>query len=398
MAERTVCAPLRVLVAHNAYRQQGGEDAVVDAEVALLRRHGHEVTEYRRHNDEMEWQARWSVAAQTMWSMRTVRDVADLLGTRQIDVIHCHNTFPLISPSIYWAAHRAKVPVVQTLHNFRFLCPQAMFLREGQVCEDCLGHLPWRAVTRACYRSSRLQSAVLCGTLAGHRVLGTYRDKITLCIALNEFCRRKFIEGGLPAGRVRVKPNFIDTPAPRPIGPRHGFLFAGRLSPEKGVGVLIEAARLSPGLTLRVAGGGPDERLLHEVSGLVWLGKLSGERVLDEMAHALSLVVPSLWYENFPRTIVEAFASGLPVIGSRLGAMEELIEHGVTGLLFEPGNAEALAETLRWADAHPAEMETMGRHARERYEQHLSGDSNYEQLISIYREAVALRAAEGNER
>ena len=183
---------------------------MVEAEIALLRSHGHDVETYFRSNDDVTGMSAVALAGGTLWSARTSHEVARVIGRFQPDVIHAHNTFPLISPSLYWAAARAGVPVVQTLHNFRLMCLNALFLREGKVCEDCMGHLPWRGVARACYRGSRAASAVLAGMLTLHRGLGTYRHKVARYIALNEFCRGKFIEGGLPAERVVVKPNFVD--------------------------------------------------------------------------------------------------------------------------------------------------------------------------------------------
>src|SRR3990172_2467843 len=175
MSSLTPGRPLRVLVAHNAYQQRGGEDFVVDAEIGLLQGRGHQVELFSRHNDELAHTGRIAAAVQAVWSARTVADLTHRIAAFKPDLIHAHNTFPLISPSLYAAAARAGIPVVQTLHNFRLLCPQAMFLRDGRVCEDCLGKLPWRAVARRCYRGSTLQSAVAGGALAIHRALGTYR-------------------------------------------------------------------------------------------------------------------------------------------------------------------------------------------------------------------------------
>lgn len=373
---------------HNAYQQRGGEDAVVEAETALLRRHGHTVVEYRRHNDQLAELPSWRAASATLWSGHTLADAARVLSGADIDLVHCHNTFPLISPSIYWAAHRAGVPVVQTLHNFRLLCPQAMLLRDGKVCEACIGHLPWRAAVHGCYRGSRAQSGVLAGMLALHRALGTWRDKIAAYIALSEFGRRKFIEGGLPAARIRVKPNFVDLPAEPPASPRNGFLFVGRLSPEKGVGVLAAAARRLGGFDVRVAGTGPAEASLRGTPGITLLGALPADEVIGEMLRARVLVLPSVWYEGFPRTLVEAFACGLPVIGSRIGALEESIEHGVTGLLSTPGDPDALAHAMAWADAHPVQMIAMGARARQVYRTRFDAASNHAQLMAIYRQAL----------
>jgi len=380
---------MKILIAHNAYQQRGGEDMVVDAEIALLREHGHEVQLYRQHNDALKDMSRTAAAVGTVWSQRSAREVDELCRSFAPDVIHVHNTFPLISPSLYWAAARAHVPVVQTLHNFRLLCPQAIFLREGRICEDCVGKTPWRSVTRKCYRESALQSAVITGMLATHRALGTYRNHVTRYIALNRFALEKYVEGGLPRERFRIKPNFVATNVQPQWGQRHGGLYVGRLSNEKGLDVLAAAVKLDPTAGVEAIGGGPLEPLAREAFGAGYLGYLPLEDILQRMSRARFLVLPSICYENSPRTIVEAFSCGLPVIASRLGALADLVEDGVTGLLFKPGDAQDLARKIAWANAQPEAMERMGRAARIEYERHYTPQRNHELLIAIYEDAIA---------
>ncbi|HET6893108.1 MAG TPA: glycosyltransferase family 4 protein [Pyrinomonadaceae bacterium] len=373
---------------HNTYQHRGGEDAAVEAEVELLRSKGHEVHVYERDNFEIEEMGKSALLAQTLWSKRTHRDFINLKDSFRPDIIHAHNTFPLVSPSLYWAASQVRVPIVQTLHNFRLHCAQAMYLRDGKVCEDCLGKLPWRGVVRKCYRNSMSQSAVLVGMLALHRTLGTYREKVTRYVALNEFCKKKFVQGGLPPEKIVIKPNFVDLPRPA-ANFRRGGLFVGRLSPEKGVDTLLGAIELLPNLTLDVSGTGPEQTKLMAHRRIQALGWQEQSAVYQRMCQASYLVMPSLWYENFPRTLVEAFACALPVIASRLGAMAELIEDGKTGLLCEPGSASALAEKLAWAESNPEEMRRMGENARTEYEAKYTSEKNYHQLMAIYSEAIA---------
>jgi glycosyltransferase involved in cell wall biosynthesis len=379
---------MRILIAHNSYQLRGGEDMVVDAEFELLRAHGNEVVLYRRDNCDVNAMTKPALAFNTLWSNRTTQDLEKLITEFRPDVIHVHNTLPLISPSIYWAAERAGVPVVQTLHNFRMMCVGAMFLRDGKVCEDCMGKVPWRGVVRKCYRGSTVQSAMLASMVVLHRGLGTFANKVARYIALNEFPKKKFIEGGIPAERIVVKPNFVDFPAPEDI-PRKGLLFVGRLSVEKGIKTLGEAAILLDDPDLRVVGGGPEAHELEGKIGILRLGSLNSDAVRHEMNSAVALVLPSICYENFPRTIVEAFACGLPVIASRIGALADLVRDGVTGLLFEPGNAQDLAAKMAWATLHPGEMMDMGRNARVQYETEFSADVNYPLLMSIYQSAIS---------
>jgi glycosyltransferase involved in cell wall biosynthesis len=379
----------KVLVVHNTYRHRGGEDSVVESEVALLRSRGHEVRDYRRHNDDADTDRPLALAAQALWSRRTVDEVGAVLALERPDIVHVHNTLPLVSPSVYWACAHAGIPVVQTLHNFRLACPQAMFLREGQVCEQCLGRAPWPAVVHGCYRESRAQTAVVAATVGLHRMLGTWRNKVARYIALNEFCRDKFIEAGLPSDRVVVKPNFVDAPPSAPARPREGFLYVGRLSVEKGITVLLDAARQVGNPGVRVVGSGPEADRVQGTPGVVGVGALPAAAVLQEMCAARALVIPSIWYENHPRALVEAYACGTPVIASRLGALATLVDEGRTGLLFDAGDAADLARVLRWANEHPGKMGEMGRQARAVYDAEYTPERGYDRLVAVYDDARA---------
>lgn len=384
----------RVLIAHNKYQQRGGEDAVVEAEHDLLLQHGHEVELYERHNDEVKSSSRLKLLGDTFWSRQTSREIDEVVDRFRPQLIHVHNTLPLISPSIYWAARRHGIPVVQTLHNFRFICPQAQFLRDGKVCEACVGHLPWRAVQYSCYRGSKSQSAVLASAIGLHRTLGTYSKAVTRYVALNDFCRDKFVQGGIAAEQIRIKPNFVaDAFAASPEEtPRAGGLFVGRISHDKGIAVLLQAVKSHAFPDLKVVGTGDMDAEVAAALGPSYLGPRKLPEILSMMRAASYLVVPSIWYENFPRTIVEAYSSGVPVIASRLGALAEIVIDGETGLLFEPGSSQDLGEKMRWASEHPLEMLKMGRNARRRYLDMYSPETNYRLLSDIYTEALA----EGN--
>lgn len=381
--------PMRVLMVHAAYQQRGGEDSVVDTEVTLLRDHGHEVQLYLRHNDEATSAGRISVASQALWSRRSEADVGRLVETFKPDVVHVHNTWPMVSPSVYWPAFKAGVPVVQTLHNFRLMCPQAMFLREGKICEDCLGTLPWRGVLRGCYRKSRVQTALLASTVQLHRAVGSYERAVTLFVALSAFSKSKFVQGGLDADRIVIKPNFVEDTGDGMLDQRTGGLFVGRLSDEKGISVLLDALRLGQA-PVTVIGDGDWGQQTRQQLGDHALGFRPVAEILSRMKSAAYLVLPSLCGENFPRTIAEAYSCGLPVIASRLGAMAELVDDGKTGLLFEVGNVRDLADKLAWAEAHPQEMLRMGRAARQRYLERYTPDRNHDELMAIYRKAQSL--------
>jgi len=379
---------MKILVAHNRYRYRGGEDTVVDAEVDLLRCHGHEVLVYLRDNEELTRMKNHSVALEALWSHKTVSDIVALSERFRPELIHSHNTFPLISPSLYSVAKQLNVPVIQTLHNFRLICPQATLLRNGAHCEDCVGNLPWRAIAHRCYRNSLAQSTVSSSMIMLHRLLRTWHTKVTRYIVLNQLCRDKFIAGGLPLDLLRIKPNFVDSVREPEWVHRSGGIFIGRLSEEKGLRVLAEALTQLPDSHIDVYGKGGLQSFVEKTSGFNYKGFREPIELQACLRKAAYLVVPSTGVESFGLVAIEAFAAGTPVIASAHGGLREIVVHGKTGFLVEPGNVDALARAIAFAEDHPDEMKIMGRAARHAYLSRYTPDINYRLLMSIYGEAV----------
>jgi glycosyltransferase involved in cell wall biosynthesis len=390
---------LRILFAHNSYQMPGGEDSVVTAEIALLRSRGHEVEALLRHNDELAMRGmadRARAARDCVWSASSAEAIRAAIQRFRPDVLHVHNTFAVLSPSIYWAASACGVPVVQTLHNYRLACPQNYFLREGRICQDCLGRVPLPGVVHSCYHNSRAQTLAIAVMLTTHRALGTWSSKVSRYIALSVFCREKFIAAGLPAEKICIKPNFAASPTPPKAvagdyerNTAAKFLFVGRMSPEKGLSVLAQALQSDDTLSCIAIGDGPAKAELASVGGIRTTGWLESPAVSERMYQALALVVPSVWFEPFALVTIEAFAHGLPVIASRIGSLPEIITDGQTGLLFEPGNARDLVRKMRWAREHPTQMQRMGDAARAVHEKRFSASENYRQLIGVYQDAIA---------
>lgn len=393
---------LKIIACHNFYQQAGGEDQVYAEEVALLRDHGHAVVEFTMDNDAIDGASgirpRLALLGNTLWNRSAYRKLRELVRRERPGVVHFHNTFPLMSPAAYYAARAGGAAVVQTLHNYRLLCPAATFYRDGNVCEDCLGKaLPLPAVRHACYRGSRSASAATAGLLAAHRAIGTYRGAVDLYVALTEFARRKFVEGGLPASKVATKPNFVGVDRGAGDGTGGFALFVGRLDVTKGLDVLVRAwAQVGGGARLKILGDGPEAALVRAAAErdprIEWLGRKPLDEVYRVMGEASCLVVPSLWYEGFPRTIVESFSKGTPVLTSRHGSLAELIDQGRTGLHFAVGDAQDLARQIEWAFANPHALDAMRRAVRAEYVTKYTAEENYRQLLALYDRAIATRS------
>ncbi len=387
-------APMKVLLCHTHYQQRGGEDEVFDAEARMLEENGHPVVRYVRHNDVLSDMGKLEAAARTVWNPGAYDDLRRLIRRERPDVMHSTNTFPLISPAALYAARAEGVPVVQALHNYRLLCPSALFLRDGAVCEDCLGKaVPWPAVRHRCYRGSRAATAAVAALSVTHRAAGTWRRAVDLYFTLTEFAKQKFVAGGLPPERVVVKPNCVH-PDPGPGDGRGGYaVFVARLSPEKGLDTLLAAwAKLNRPMRLKVIGDGPLADRVRAAAAadprIEYLGRLPLPEVLDVIGGAACLIMPSVWYETFGRTIIEAYAKGTPVLASRLGAMAELVDEGRTGFLFAPGDPDALAAAVARLLADPDALARMRPAARREFEAKYTAGTNYRQLIDIYERAL----------
>lgn len=388
---------MRILILHNRYQQPGGEDIGVHDEYTLLKKYGHDVELVEENNDHIHGlipKLQTALTAPYSWSAR--RKVSLLLSKFRADVVHVHNFFPALTPSVYFACNAMNIPVVQTLHNYRLLCPKATLFREGKVCESCLGRVvAWPGLLHGCYRDSHIGTAAVASISFLHRMLGTFEHRVALMIVLSEFSREKFISAGFSPQKLVVKPCFVDSDPGVGSGDGGYVLFVGRLTEEKGIRVLLNAWQsLGARIPLYIAGHGPLEnevrKTVERTVGVEYLGFQDRHSLNALMQSAQALMFPSTWFEGLPRTIVEAFACGTPVIASRLGTMSSIIEHGRTGLHFEPGNVDDLIRTVTWMCSHGREWSDFRRFARVEYEAHYTAERNYTSLINIYEMALDL--------
>ncbi len=391
---------MKILLVHNRYRSSSpsGEDRVVEQEGHALRAAGHTVERFERSSDEIASRSAAGqalVGIQVVWNDEARRSLSGTLRKYRPHVVHVHNTFPLLSPSVLYACRHEGVPVVATLHNYRLVCPKGTLFRDGRICHDCIGRLPVPGVRHGCYRDSVVATLPLAAGVVAHRT--AWRTLVSAYVFISRAQRDIVAHDGLPAGRLFVKPNFVNWSPPPPARRGDGIVYAGRLTEEKGLPLLMDAwdryADNQGGpLELALAGAGPLETRVAawaaNKDSVRWLGKLTREDCASLIAGARAVVVPSQWEETFGLVAVEAMAAGVPSVVPAHGSFPELVTDGREGVLFEPGNADALASVFRDVEARPSHYERLGRAARESYEQRFSPNANIDQLLRIYEFAI----------
>lgn len=389
---------MKVLLVHNRYQEQGGEDTIFAFEQDLLTSAGIDVATHMADNHAIVSLAdRVKAFRQVAANPAMARTITAQAVTGGFDLVHIHNFFPLISPALHIALHQAGVPVVQTLHNYRLLCANGVFLRDGKICEDCTTKGRHHAILHRCYRGSALGSLAVARMQRASIARPEWVASVARFITLTKFARDKFITHGLPADKISVKPNSVADPGigVAPPAQRQGVLFVGRISQEKGVQLLLDAwARGGFGARerLSIIGDGPQLPQMRQMApaDVHFAGLLPREQVLAHMQQARLLVMPSTWYEGFPATLVEAFACGLPVIAPRLGGFPEMVEPGLNGWLFSPGDPASLAATLEQALADDNALRAMAEGARATYDLRYAPARNRDQLLAIYEDVLSM--------
>jgi glycosyltransferase involved in cell wall biosynthesis len=380
---------MKILTIHNKYLNRGGEDESRESEDKLLEANGHQVRQVLFENATIRSRDLIRVGLECAWSSPSYRRVQAAIEDWRPDIVDVHNFFPLASPSVWYAARNLGVPVVQTLHNYRLLCPGATFLRDGRVCEDCTRHaLPFPGIVHGCYHGSMLQTAAVALMIGLHRALKSTGRAVSLFIVVSEFEKAKFVENGLPESRLFIKPPFVLDGGSAGQG-GEDFLFVGRLSEEKGIDVLLRAMESGGDLPhLNIIGDGPlrpqVELAARQNPRIRYLGKRSQAEVLEFMANSRCVIVTSTWYETFGRVVAESFSRGTPAIVSKIGALSEIVDHHRTGLLFTPGDSQDLASAMKYVVANPERLLEMRKTARRKFEEKFTATRNLAMLLSAY--------------
>jgi glycosyltransferase involved in cell wall biosynthesis len=394
---------LRILFIHTKYLQSaGGEDTVVQAESDLMRSKGHEVLVHFFDNAVISGSpgGKLKAGVYAIYNPSSAAEIRNVIAAFKPDIVHVHNFFFAASPSVLREVHALRIPLIATIHNYRLICANALLLRDGKICELCVSHaFPWYGVKYKCYHDSAIQSAAIGAMAAVHKWLGTWQKVVDRYITPSAFARNKLIHSSfnVNANKISVKPNFIPDPGPGSASERKNyFLFVGRLASEKGVNVLLEAWKELGDQKVVIAGSGPESAELMSAYGhlnnISFAGHKNKHEVIGLMKECRALIFPSIWYEGLPMTIIEAFATGTPIIASDLGAMSEMITTGENGLLFQAGNAQSLRQSVHEFNSIVLNGgQTLYNGARKAYVERYHPEKCYDEVMKIYSSVTDLK-------
>jgi len=382
-----------ILLIHNYYKIRGGEDVVFEQEAEALEKRGHKVIKYTRHNEEIDQYGFWEKISffwRAISNQRTKRELEALLEKHKIEIAHVHNVFPLISPIIYKILHKHKIKVVQTLHNYRFLCPNGLFYRNKQICQRCSKGDFWSCVIHKCYKDSFIFSLLYAFIIKLNQK--NFKKNIDGYIALTQFAKNIFIDNGFKEKKVYVKDNGFFDPKKSQKASEGYFLYLGRISEEKGLDFLLASFVKLPEYRLKVVGDGAlletYQKQFKNFKNIEFLGRVDGEKKEGLLQKAEALLLPSVCFENYPLAIVEAFSFGIPVIASRIGGIPFIVEEGETGFLFEVNNFADFAAKLKKIYGQKALRKKMGNEARKVFEERMDFEINIKRLEEIYRRVL----------
>ncbi|PTX21366.1 glycosyltransferase involved in cell wall biosynthesis [Pontibacter mucosus] len=389
---------MRILQIHNFYKQAGGEDTVFEQEAQLLRAHGHTVEQLTFSNNNVtSIKDKLQAALGVVYNPQSAGIISKSIKRFKPDVVHVHNFFPLVSPGVFWVCRKYKVPVVMTLHNYRLLCPSAVLYYDGQVqLENVQQRFPLKPILKGVYRGSKVETASVVLATGVHKLLGTWRGKVNKFIALTPGAAALFQNSSLHLRpeQLSIKPNFTADPGLGAATREDYFLYLGRLTEEKGIRTLLKAHTLKP-FPLRIIGTGPLQALVEAYAAkhpaVEYMGFRPREEAMEQLKKARALIFPSEWLETFGMTAVEAFATGTPVIASKIGGGAHLVQHQHNGMHYTPGDAQELVRQVELLQQLPDLARALGQNARNDYEQLYTPDINCQMLVSIYEDAIGLK-------
>jgi glycosyltransferase involved in cell wall biosynthesis len=384
---------MKILICHNYYNSKSGEDIVIGEDIRILKERQIEVIEYTRSNRDIEnyniFQKTRFIAG-TVYSKKSVRDIGEIIQEVRPDVALVQNVFPLISPSIYYALHTRQIPIVQLVYNYRLICPNAVLYTEGKICERCIHGNYTHAIVHKCFRNSYALSALYSVTLAAHRHTGNLSKLITAYITPDQFLKNKLVEGGFPDDRIFPVLNPFDVTQYAPsFTHKNYFVYFGRIVHEKGIFTLLGAMKALPNTRLMVVGDGDaymDAKefvLKEQLSNVQFTGPKYGASLLEILRDAIAVIVPTLWYDNSPMVIHQAFALGKPVIASDIDGIPEIVTNNETGLLFTPGDSMQLAEKIRLLEKDNNLLSRLSINARNKAETEFTSQHRYDGLMSV---------------
>ncbi len=390
---------MKVLMVHDYLRPPSGENTVFEQERQLLESKGHSVLSYTRQNSEINGMTivgKTMIPLRAVWSRIDYEEIRVLAERERPDVAHFHNIFPLVSPSAYRACKNAGIPVVQTLHHFRIVCPGALLFREGSVCEECSGMRFLPGILHGCYRDSSLQTAGMAAIVYFHRMIRTWQNCVDLYIVLSDFALDTYVRLGFPSRSFYVKTNFLQEPV-EPTYEDLGYgIYIGRIGEEKGIPSLLDALRMCPELPFKIIGDGPLKEYLvrkieeYQLENVEYLGVKNHSQCMEHLLKARFLVLASLWYEGVPMVLLEAMSAGKPAVVSNIGVMSEMVKDGVNGFVFTPGADNELAKIMKILNTDPAQAERMGQKGRTIFEEKYTRDVNYQMIMDAYTRAIDL--------
>jgi glycosyltransferase involved in cell wall biosynthesis len=382
---------MKILIGHNYYQQAGGEDAVFHAQIDLFRNFGHEMVVYKRHNNEIDQNLALKIshAFSLRFSKRSYQEVKQLIYAHHPSVAHFHNLFFMMTPSVLYACKDQGIPTIISLHNFRLMCINALFYRDGHPCEDCVTGSDFSGIQHKCYHHSLISSVLVTDRNRYHWKKKTWENCVDRFLVATQFTKDKYTQAGINPDKISVVPPFVSQPNNSSTQPKKYAFYSGRLSHEKGISFLVKAwANIK--FPLYIAGAGPEqigiEKYIkeHQLNHIHMVGFLEKENYAQMLAGAKFLVVPSVCYENFPRVIAEAYSHGIPVLASRLGTMEQVVEEGNTGFLFTPENISSLIENVDKILSDERKYQELCRGAQNVYELKYTPQRHYQNLMEIY--------------